>query len=229
MADGTGQTETVPKSSAFLPRWEWDAGKYRAASRVADGALTNKEVAAEAGITERQLQKWKNHPPFASLVAAIAGEVGDAFRNEAVATKAGRLRILIDMHNKLLAVIEARAAAAILVQQRQGVGGDALQTPRAVWAAGEETGVVVTKETWGKTNSHEASVDNATLKSLLDIQDRIARELGQREDTINVRHSGRVDHVHRIPEGLHQFSNDELANLEVLAEKYEAARHKASG
>lgn len=226
MADGTGQAEALPKSSAFLPEWEWDAVKYRAASRVADGALSNKEIAHEAGISDRQLRTWKKHPPFASLVSAIAGEVGDAFRNEAVATKAGRLRILIDMHNKLLAVIEARAAAAIEMQERQGLGGDTLQTPRSMWAAGEETGVIVTKETWGKTNSREAAVDNATLKSMLDIQDRIARELGQREDAINVKHSGRVDHVHRIPQGLQNLSDDELDALEVIAAKAVATEHE---
>lgn len=205
MADGTGQAEALPKSSAFLPEWEWDAVKYRAASRVADGALSNKEIAHEAGISDRQLRTWKKHPPFASLVAAIAGEVGDAFRNEAVATKAGRLRILIDMHNKLLAVIEARAGVA------------QAQAPRA-WAAGEETGVIVTKETWGKTNSHEAAVDNATLKSMLDIQDRIARELGQREDAINVKHSGRVDVVHR-PAAVKQLTDAELDELTELAHR----------
>jgi phage terminase small subunit len=36
-------------------------------------------------------------------------------------------------------------------------------------------------------------------------------------DKIDVKHSGRVDHVHRIPEGLRNLSDDELDALEVIA------------
>lgn len=202
----------LPKTSAVLAGWTWDSVKYRAASQVADGVLKNSEIAAIAGITDRQLRTWKKHPPFAALVAAITGSVAVAFQDEAVASKAGRIRILIDMHNKLLAVIEERAER--YAEERS-------------WAPGESTGLIVTKESIGMSISKEASIDTGLLKSMLDIQERISKELSQWDyGRVDVKHSGRVDHVVRIPQHLHNLSDDELAALERIALKAQDAEHE---
>lgn len=181
----------------------WTAAKYRAAAQLADGLLTDRDIARQAGINRRQLTRWKHEPAFAVLVAAITGEAATAVKGEAVASKAGRLRILVDLHNKLLTVIEARAAAG---QQERD------------WAAGEATGLIVTEETWGKVESRKAAVDTATLKELRSLQEQIARELGQWETSISVKHSGRVDHVHRVNR-YESLTDDELDQLEQLAHK----------
>ena len=38
-------------------------------------------------------------------------------------------------------------------------------------------------------------------------------------DKVDVRHSGRVDHVHRIPQGMRALTDDELDKLEAIAER----------
>ena len=216
------------KTSANVSKIEMDAAKYRAASQLADGQMPDREIAKQAGVTQRQIDRWKKEPAFAALVRGLIADAADAIRHEAVATKAGRLRILTDTHNKLLQIIEARVEAATRAVDVTDLGGDALRTPRSIWAAGEATGLIVTKETWGKTSSHEAAVDTSLIKSLLDVQERIARELGQFETSVNVKHSGRVDHVVRVPQQLHNLSDDELDALERIALKAQDAEHEVS-
>lgn len=191
-----------------------DAAKYRAASQLADGVMTDAAIAKEASVAVRQLHRWKKEPAFAALVQGLIGEAADAIKHEAVATKAGRLRILTDLHNKLLVIIEARA-------ERHAI--------ERAWAAGESTGLIVTKETWGKTRSQEASVDASLIRELLNLQERIARELGQWDfGKLDVKHSGRVDHVVRVPQQLHNLSDDELDALERIALKAQDAEHEVS-
>ncbi|MGI8484481.1 MAG: hypothetical protein ACR2OU_09460 [Thermomicrobiales bacterium] len=207
MADPTSQ---LPKTSAFLLEWEWDAVRYRAASQVADGLLKDREISAIAGISDRQLRTWKKHPPFAALVSGVNGTVADAFKEDVVASKAGRLRILIDTHNKLLAIIEARALQHW--EERE-------------WAAGESTGLIVTKVTVGMSTSKEASLDTGLIKAMLDVQERIARELGQLDTSINVKHSGCVDHVHRVSQH-NALTDQELEQLERIALSAQSREHE---
>src|SRR5690606_12421430 len=117
------------------------------------------------------------------------------------------LRILVDLHNKLWAIIEARAER--YAEERE-------------WAAGESTGLIVTKETWGKTNSQEAVADIAIVKQIQSLQEQIVKELRDWDTSVNIKHSGRVDHVHRVPEGLRTLTDDELDKLEELAERIRA-------
>lgn len=46
--------------------------------------------------------------------------------------------------------------------------------------------------------------------------------------TNNVKITGRVDHVVRIPQGMHNLSNDDLDALEAIAAKAIAAEHEAT-
>lgn len=193
---------TVPKSSELVT-WQWDACRYRAAAQVADGTLKDAPIAKQAGITTRQLRKWKKQPEFSALVHGITADAGASIRDEVVASKAGRLRILVDMHNKLLAIIEARAERH--ANERE-------------WAAGESTGLIVTKETWGKTNSQEAAVDLGLVKEIRSLHEQIVNELNDWDTSVSVKHSGRVDHVHRTAK-YDNLSDDELDALERIAER----------
>jgi hypothetical protein len=189
-------SSTVPNYSDHFARWEWNSLKYRAAADVAN-------------ITRRHLVRWKKHPQFDALVRGILGDVQHSARDEIVTTKAGRLRILIDLHNKLLAIIEARAERH--ADERE-------------WAAGESTGLIVTKESVGNTYSREAAVDVALVKQIQSIQEQIAKELGQWDSSINVRHTGRVDHVHRSL-AHSQLTDEQLEFLEAIALDIQAKEH----
>jgi transposase-like protein len=198
--DPTSEPDTVPESSAFLG-WTWNAARYRAAAQIADGTFKDSDIAKQAGITARQLRKWKKQPEFAALVHAITSDATSAIRDEIVASKAGRLRVLVDLHNKLLAIIEARMA---------------VHADERVWAAGESTGLIVTKESWGNTDSREAQADLGLVKQIQSLHEQIIKEQNNWDTKLNVRHSGRVDHVHRsIPHT--NLSVDQLEALETIA------------
>lgn len=227
--NNNGNVGGTSLSSQNVARIEMVATKYRAASQVADGTMLDAEIAKQAGVSRRQLDRWKKEPAFAALVNGITGKAANAIRDEAVASKAGRLRILTDLHNKLLQIIEARMQAADRIAAMQGEGGSKLQTPRSVWAAGEDTGLIVTKETWGKANSHEASVDTSLIKQILDLQERIAKELGQWDyGRVDIKHSGSVDHVVHVPERIRNLTTDQLLALEEIAASAIAAEHEVT-
>lgn len=203
--DSPAQPKTLPKTS-HNSGWGWTASRYRAAAQIADGTLTLSQIAKQAGITRRQLTTWRNQPEFIALVNAISGDAFEAIRDEVVSSKAGRLRILVDLHNKLLAVIEARMAA---------------HADERPWAAGESTGLVVTKESWGNTDSREAQVDIGLVKQIQSLHEQIVKEQRDWDTSVNVRHSGRIDHVHRNPD-LKALSDDEIDRLEELAQRAHA-------
>lgn len=166
------------------------------------------DIAKQAGITERRLHMWREQPEFAALVRAITGDAASAIRDEVVASKAGRLRILVDLHNRLYAIVEARA-------ERHADERD--------WAAGESTGLIVTKETWGKTNSREAQADIAIVKQIQSLHEQIVKELNDWDTSVSVKHSGRIDHVHRTAK-YDTLSDEELEALEHLAVKVATGR-----
>ena len=56
----------------------------------------------------------------------------------------------------------------------------------------------------------------------------LLRVHGNLASRLDVKHSGRVDHVHRIPPGLHNLSDDELDALEAIAAKAQDAEMVAS-
>lgn len=197
----------LPQTST-KPGWVWNAARYRAAAQVADGILTHRAIAKQAGVSSRQLTTWKQHPAFAALVNAITTDAASSIRDEVVATKAGRLRVLVDLHNDLLAIKEARArVAAERAQQRD-------------WAAGEETGLVVTKETWGKVMAQEATADLALVKQIQSLHEQIVKEQRNWDTSVTVKHSGRVDHVIRNPD-LKALSDEELDALERIAQRFQ--------
>jgi demethoxyubiquinone hydroxylase (CLK1/Coq7/Cat5 family) len=109
----------------------------------------------------------------------------------------------VDLHNKLLAIIEARMAA--YADERS-------------WAAGESTGLIVTKESWGNTDSREAQVDLGLVKQIQSLHEQIVKEQRDWDTSVSVKHMGRVDHVHRNPD-LKQLTDDELDALERIAHR----------
>lgn len=190
--------------------FRWNLKKRRAAAALADGRRPAADIAAEAGVSDRMLRKWATHPDFAAHVAAIRADAGAAIAGRAIADKAGRLTVLAALHDRLLEVFAARAAAAT-----GKAGSDT--TP----AAGEATGLVAVKETIvGRNLVREAAIDTAALRELRAIQEQAARELGQWEATVAVKHSGVVRHAHT--HALSRLSDAELDQLAALAAKIEA-------
>ena len=51
-----------------MSEFQWTKQRIQAAQLVADGKLTEVEIAIEVGISDRQLRRWKRIPEFQSEV-----------------------------------------------------------------------------------------------------------------------------------------------------------------
>jgi hypothetical protein len=161
--------------------FDWDRQRARAGVLLAEGELTDQEIAAEVGISVRQLYRWKQHPEFRKYVARRAAELGALETRFAIGRKARRLRALQGRwedqearREALKAVIAARAAEPELRELPGGETGLVIRRQR-VLGAGENAHVV-----------DEYEVDTALLqelrqidKAMLEHEVQAAKELGQ--------------------------------------------------
>ena len=63
----------------------WCKRSVRATELVAEGRLTNAQVAAEVGLSRQGLDRWKAHPEFKARVAAILDEYRALRRRDMIA------------------------------------------------------------------------------------------------------------------------------------------------
>jgi hypothetical protein len=98
------EPETQPDAT-----WEWSPEKQEAAVLLAEGELTDNEIAAKAGIHRVNLWRWKKCPPFAERVQSLIKDIGDALRQHALGRKLRRLKGLTDKAERIERVIEERA------------------------------------------------------------------------------------------------------------------------
>lgn len=159
-----------------------------AAVLLAEDHLTDEEIAQKIGITRRTLAKWKVLPVFSARVHEIGADLASRARNRGIARRERRLATLQALHNRLLKVIEERAA-----------------DPELAKIPGGKTGLIVRKPiaSGGELVGFEYAVDTGTLKELRAISEQAAKELGQLIDR----------HEHRLIRRIEDLSDEELAAL----------------
>lgn len=165
------------------------------------------EIARQMGVTERTISTWIKTAEAKGHIAAIRASVREATKHMAIANKVRRINYAQQMRDGIDAVIAARRVAGEAKQFRT--------------LPGEGTGHVAVKET---TNARGDEIREAAFDASLHNEARkwneyAAKELGELETGINVKHSGRVDHVVRR----FDFSNLSDEQLEALAEIREQA------
>lgn len=213
--------------SQNVTSFPWDRRSRRAAVRLADDVLTDEQIAFEAGITRRQLNRWKDNPTFAACVQAISLDFEAATKEIAIADKRLRLHALDDLFQRQYQVIEERATEyAAMARQRAKEQGrtsdlDNLMGRRSVPAGGTSGMITRQVKTQGPLVIEEFADDTALVKSLLDIMKQAAQETGQWEAKVGVKHSGHVTHDHRFSghEELDVLSVDDLDRLKVIRAK----------
>lgn len=67
-----------------------------------------------------------------------------------------------------------------------------------------------------------ASTISAYVSARTTARTNLAKARGLLADRLNVKHSGRVDHVHRMPAAIDALTEDELDKLEVIAQRVAA-------
>lgn len=176
----------LPKSSAESG-FRWSANRYRAALLLAEDDLSHEAIAEAAGITSRTLRTWKQNSEFAAQVGDYVGQLQAAMLRYRIAKKRHRLKVLNDLHEKLLTVLEERA------EEYAGK------------APGGATGTVVMQLKQIGTGPfaqtvEEYAVDIATIKQIMALEQQAAQELGQWQDRVQVEGLTTVVEIVGVPE-----------------------------
>lgn len=109
------------------------ARQEQAALHVALDVLSDREIAAQAGITEEGLRKWKKRPAFAERVGELRAAFSRAVVGKGIADRAARVQKLQDLLDRMDLIVAGRAAdlgdapgggSGLLVRQYKQVGKD---------------------------------------------------------------------------------------------------------
>lgn len=161
------QSAPTPKLSETV-RFSSKVLKDKASQLVADDRLTDVEIAAELGISDRTLRRWKSDPRFSTKVQEILSRYEARAMQHGLARREKRLTILNDLHNKILDVIEERSQDSELAGVPGGTTGIVTKMLKGI-GRGDDYQVVEVYE-----------VDTGLLKEIRAIHEQVAEELGQK-------------------------------------------------
>ena len=179
----------------------WTVAREKAAALLADGELTDREIADKVGVDRPTLWRWRQHSDFAARVRAITERAAEELERHAIARKARRMRAYDERWRELQRVIAERAADPTMQDVPGGRTGLLLKTVRVV-GSGEAARQV-----------EEYRLDAALLKELRELEKQAAVEAGQWSTKPEVR--GVVASVSVLPDldELLQLPVDELLRL----------------
>jgi len=98
-----------------MAEFKWTKPRERAAKLLAEDALTDEQIAAQVGVTPRQLWYWKATPAFADRVSGIVAAYADAIKDEGIANVKNRVAAQNDRWQRMQRIIDQRAADPALV------------------------------------------------------------------------------------------------------------------
>ncbi len=168
------------------------------------------EVARQKGVTRRTIQTWAKTDEAQAHIAAVKAGVREATKALSVADKVRRIQHAQTMFDGVMAVIESRRRAGVLARNP---------------FPGEETGHVAVKtETLGNAVvKREAAFDASIHAEARKWLEYAAKELGDVEVAVNVKHGGRIDHRHEHRHyDFSMFTPEEQGQIFELADKREA-------
>jgi hypothetical protein len=153
---------------------------------LAENELSDQEIAKTLGIGRATLSRWKTDPEFAAQVGDHIGEIKARMLRRAIAKKEKRIDVLNDLHDKLLTVVQERAAD---YAAQAASGGDV--------PAGGGTGLIVRqlKQIGSGRDAQvveEFGVDTALVREIRATHEQAAKELGQWVDKSQVEDLTRV-------------------------------------
>lgn len=167
-----------------------------AAALCAADELTDAGIAAQVGITERTIGRWKKDPRFLDAVNEHTARVQAAMLQLDIAKRHKRVAILDSLLTGSLQIIEERAAVYARGESEPTDGGGDLAQDTdpdgEPWVApGASTGLLVRQVKIIGTGNNamktiEYQVDTGLVKQIESLMDKAASELGQKVDKVAV-------------------------------------------
>lgn len=156
--------------------FDWTPAREDAAYAVAEGVLTDAQIAKAAGVSRDRITVWKRHPEFQEKVKSHRARVLEVSRQRSIGRREDRMEAYQQRWDWLKQIREERAA-----------------DPRMADIPGGKTGLIVIEESEGVVIKDpdnpdgpekavavptEVAVDTAYLKALADLEKQAAIETG---------------------------------------------------
>lgn len=148
-----------------------DTRREQAAVDMALGKLSQRKIAAALGITPDTLRRWLTAPEVNARVMHLRAEITQTMMQHGIANREMRLMTLQEMHEDYVQIARERADAA-------------MSDPKAQHIPGATTGrltMEIKKIGYGDhaERIEEWKLDRSVHTSILEIEERMARETGQ--------------------------------------------------
>lgn len=147
--------------------FKWSDERRTAALLLAEGNLTDAQIAAQAGVCRQTIGKWKQIPEFSATIDSHLEEFRQEVRRRGLANRERRIRALNDRWDRLQRIMEERAGDPKMAGVPGGSTGLLLHNVKGV-GAGEKAKVL-----------DIYTVDTGLLKELRELEKQAAQELGQ--------------------------------------------------
>lgn len=184
----------MPQNAPENRPFRWNRASIEAAFDVAEGTLTEEQIAQKVGADRKTLFRWRGHPDFAARVEEHREAIRQAVFSRGIARPENRIARQNARWEALHRVLEARGKA----MEGECPGGETglivgeiklvkvFELPRGLkkaLAAGEITPGDLQDEDFQPTRQVlpmlEYRVDTATLASILAHEKQAAQEMGQ--------------------------------------------------
>lgn len=169
--------------------------RERAAVLLAEDELSDEVIAGAVDVARRTLARWKLEPDFAALVGDNVGRIQAGMLKLAIAKKYKRVEVLDMLHTKHLRALELRAERIAVELSAEDTPETATRKFFGSFIPAEAiTGLFVKKETVlaNGMKSVEWVYDAAIVKTICSLEEQAAKELGQWEENVNLKHGGMV-------------------------------------
>lgn len=158
--------------------FQWNDKRAKAAQLLADGRLSDEEIALSIEGSRSQLARWKRHPEFQARVDQIVEETAERLKKQGIRLKENRLAQYQRIVDKMTALIEARG-------EEMGRTGE---------IAGGETGLLVRDYKGKDAETAVYAFDASLVRELREHAKQAAVEVGewteQTKTEINLQPSG---------------------------------------
>ncbi len=158
------------KASLQNLTFRWTDKREKAAVDIAEGRLTDAQIAANLGISRQTLATWKRVPEFQARLSGITEAYRAAVLSHGISLVENRVAAKHDRWLKIKQLILARASDPVMLDVPGGDTGLLIRQIKSI-GFGKDSKIV-----------EEFVSDTALLRALNDLEKEAAQDLGQWAD-----------------------------------------------